>query len=108
MDSSQHENRIPWAAVAESAQYEDCLIGNREGLVQLRDAIDSAISNGEAQLPAMITDMMKILVLDSPSNPESVPPKRGWRDAIALLTCGLALFVLLLLLVFGILYLRKQ
>ena len=41
---------VPWLAWDERADFEDCLSGNREGLLALRAAIDAALERGQAPL----------------------------------------------------------
>jgi hypothetical protein len=45
-DTSKTDS-TPWIAMGEDAANEDMLIGNRSGLMALREAIDSAIEKGE-------------------------------------------------------------
>ena len=102
------EKSSAWVAIGESAEFEDCLIGNKEGLTQLRDAISEALSNGEAHLLPRLISMTKVLVLDGPTNPETIPRKRSWKDTLALVSCAIVIFPIGLLLVLGLMSLFKK
>jgi hypothetical protein len=55
----------PWVAHgSEWAEHEDYLIGNREGLSRLRDAIDDAIKTGITKIEEGYIDFMGIKVVE--------------------------------------------
>jgi hypothetical protein len=89
---------VAWAAVAESAKYEDCIIGNRAGLEALRSKVDEAIQKGSAELPEHITNSMRVVLLEDLHNPEYEPKKKTWRDTAGAI--GLSVFLLVILAVF--------
>ena len=97
------ESSSAWVAFGESAKYEDCLIGNREGLEVLRSKIDEVLERGAASLPAQITGATRILLIDESSNPEWLPEKhRRVKNAIGFTGCAIIAVALFVIFVIGV------
>ena len=107
-DQNPTQPMSPWVAFGESPAYEDSLIGNRAGLTHLRDAITESLSNGEAVLPFGSAPVCRVLVIDSEINPQTLPKKRGWKDALSLFGCALVIFPIGLLCILGLMSLFKK
>jgi hypothetical protein len=102
--SHQNKNATPvaWAEVAESAKYEDCIIGNRAGLEALRSKVEEAIQKGTAELPEHITNSMRVVLVESPHNPEHEPKKKTWRDIAGVIGFGVFLLAILAIFLVGV------
>jgi hypothetical protein len=107
-DQQSQDSPRPWVGVGESAEFEDCLIGNRAGLEQLRDAISIALSKGDSGLLVNPCSISKVVVLDESTNPETSPKPKSWKDALALVGCALVIFPIGLLVVLGFMSLLKR
>lgn len=75
-------------------RYEDLLIGDREGLLALRQAIDDALANGESRLQDCGTEFKAVRVVDT--YPDEERPSIPVRARIsAMIVLALMLFLLI-------------
>ena len=81
------------------AQYEDLLIGDKEGLIALRQAIDDALAKGEGSLSDSDSEFRAVRVVDNYPDQDVDPKSWGSR----LVSLGAFAFCLLLVvcLVYG-------
>lgn len=80
----------PWIALGEDADTEDMLIGNKSGLLCLREAIDCAIEKGEYFISGAI-GISGVRVVSS--NPQEMQSETRWRDRACAFGC-VAFFVI--------------
>lgn len=89
--SSDSQND-PWIALGEDAANEDLLVGNRAGLLCLREAIDGAIDKGEYFIPGEVGICGVRMVNRKPGSWASPHPFRdkvyGFGCMLIALFCG--------------------
>ncbi len=73
----------PWLSMGEDAANEDMLIGNRSGLLRLREAIDRALEKNEYFLPG-VTGLCGVRVVSIKPEDQSSNP---WTDRALTLGC---------------------
>lgn len=54
----------PWLSVDRRDEYEEFIAGNRAGLEALRDAIDTALNDGQVQIDIPFTDYPGVIIVD--------------------------------------------
>jgi hypothetical protein len=80
-ESSSKSGRRCWIAHgSEWAEYEDLLIGDRDGLLELKRAIDEALLHGEAKLSECDTDFLAVKLVDA--HPGKGPYHSSWRSRL--------------------------
>jgi hypothetical protein len=86
--------RRGWVAHGSNwARFEDLLIGDRDGLVALRQAIDVALTKGEGSLSEIDSEYLAVRVVDV--HPDQDRAAESWRSRIGTLaTVGFFLFLL--------------
>ncbi|WKE64050.1 hypothetical protein PVT67_10090 [Gallaecimonas kandeliae] len=87
-----NRNNEPWVKTA-SERYEDCIVGNRDGLLALKSSIDKAIAQ-QSDSPTFKSDFLTIVCTDDPWEKSEGPSLPKWQE----ITFNLVLFVWLLLL----------
>jgi hypothetical protein len=66
------ENK-PWLEIYNES-YQDCIVGNHEGLVELKKAIDKALVQGNYRLPESLdSDFISIRATEIKPHEEEVP-----------------------------------
>jgi hypothetical protein len=55
----------PWLGVDRREEYEEFIAGNRAGLEALRDAIEAALNDGQAQIDIPFSDYPGVVVVES-------------------------------------------
>ena len=80
------------------AEHEDLLIGDREGLIALRQAIDEAIANGEAKLDCS-SEFTAVRVLKN--HPNEAIEKRSVRNQVSGVVVWLVIIFLVMCCIYG-------
>ncbi len=63
----------PWLEIYNES-YQDCIVGNHEGLVELKKAVDKALDAGNYKLPESLdSDFLSICVTEIKPHEEVVP-----------------------------------
>ena len=63
----------PWLEIYNET-YQDCIVGNNAGLIELKNAIDKALNEGKYQLPESLdSDFSSIHVAEVKPHEEEVP-----------------------------------
>ena len=79
---TQKHIRSRWIAHGSSwAEFEDLLVGDREGLIALRQAIDDALEKGEGSLRESDSEFLAVRVVDK--HPDQDKPGQSWRDRVS-------------------------
>jgi hypothetical protein len=65
MNTTEITSQTAWAQFGEPGEYETMIVGNREGLTILRDAIDQAIETGEGQITVEAVEFTGVRRRDS-------------------------------------------
>ena len=88
---TQKRIRSRWIAHGSSwAEFEDLLVGDRDGLIALRQAIDDALAKGEGSLRESDSEFLAVRVVDK--HPDQDKPGPSWRSRMGSFA-ALCLFV---------------
>ncbi len=94
--STQERIRHRWIAHGSDwAEFEDLLLGDRDGLTALRQAVDDALTNGEGDLREIDSPFVAVRVLDKHPDQGKKKPSQGWFASICIILLA-AFFILCL------------
>jgi len=83
-------------------EYEECLIGNKEGLEKLRYSIDEALKSGESKIDDEGIDFIAVKLVENDPRFDKSYKKGGIRDSFRLLGCGLIGFIIIMIIMAGL------
>jgi hypothetical protein len=96
----------PWVCSGETADHEDQMIGNPEGFIALKKAIDTVIETGSAPLHEGHVQWIGLkLVAD---DPRKLPAKkRGLREVVMLIVVSLVVAAIMFIFIAGIFQIKS-
>ncbi|MBE0368415.1 hypothetical protein [Pseudoalteromonas aurantia] len=77
--------QVPWVKTA-SETYEDCIVGNREGLLQLKDAIDKAIQEDSVS-PEFKSDFISVVCTKEEWDCTEASNIPAWQELLFKVLC---------------------
>jgi len=93
--------RIKWIAHGSNwPEYEDALIGDREGLLALRASIDEALTEGSADMSGWDSEFLQLKFVEE--HPDIPVPSPTWRDRAGAFWAVLMLLIFVFCFIYGL------